>query len=123
MKDEYRALSRRAISEAKHTWAIARHFRIAATAKATEVKELLEKALEASDDLAVIQCLILSVKLHDPQRMPLVEAVFIPAISYLIDLKDTRWVTGAWFMKKEKPSLLRYPRNTESDARKPLPVP
>lgn len=102
LKDECRALIRSSISQAEHLSAIARHFHITGTANAMEVKELLNKALEVSDDVTVIQCLILSIKMHDPQRMPLVEAVFIPALRYLIDRKDIRWVNEAWFMREGK---------------------
>jgi hypothetical protein len=67
------------------------------------VKELLDKAVEASDDLTVIQSLILSIKVHDSQKRPLIDSVFSPAIRYLIAHKDARRVNEAWFMKEGKP--------------------
>ncbi len=101
-QEGYWALVRGYLSEGRHLWAIARHFQNAATALPADVKELLDKAIAASDDLAVNQCLILSVKLHDSQNRPLLESVFVPAIRYLIARKDVRWLGEAWWMTGAK---------------------
>lgn len=102
-EDDYRTLVKDYLSQGRYLWAIAQHFQMTATATPAEVKELLDKAVGASDDLAVILCLILSIKLHDPQTRPLVDSVFVPAIRYLIARRDVRWLNEAWFMPEGKP--------------------
>jgi hypothetical protein len=59
---------------------------------------VLRKAIAASDDIAVIERLILAIERDAPQEHPLVEDVFVPAVKYLIGRKDARWVHGAWFL-------------------------
>lgn len=89
--------------------AIARHFRKTGTVSSDSIKEVLKRAVAASDDIAVIECLVLAIERHEPQEHPLVEEVFVPAIKYLISRKDARWVHGAWF-NLVLDSLLSLPR-------------
>ncbi len=102
-KDEYRALVKDFLSQGRHLWAIARHFQIVGNTPVAEVKQLVDKAVEGSDEMAVIGCLILSIRLHDSEKRPLIDSVFLPAIRYLIAHKDARWVNEAWFMKEARP--------------------
>jgi hypothetical protein len=102
-KGDYSALIQNSISQGRNLWAIARHLQITGAATPAEAKELLDKAVETSDDLAVIQCLSLSIRLHDAQERPLIDNVFVPAIRYLIARKDTRWVNEARLTKEGKP--------------------
>jgi ppGpp synthetase/RelA/SpoT-type nucleotidyltranferase len=95
---DYRALLAGYLSEGKHLSAIARHFRTTKSAAPASVREVLDKAIGANDDVAVIECLVLAVEQHDPQKRPLVEGLFVSAIRHLIARKDARWVHGTWFL-------------------------
>lgn len=101
-EDDYRALLAGYVAKGEHLSAIARHFRTTKAASPASVKELLERAVDTNDDLAVIECLVLSIEQHDAQNRPLVEDVFVPAIRHLIARKDARWVNGAWFIREGK---------------------
>jgi ppGpp synthetase/RelA/SpoT-type nucleotidyltranferase len=96
--EEYRAVLTLYLADGKHLLAIARHFRQTSTVAAESIKEVLKKAIAANDDIAVIECLVFAIERHEPEEHPLVEDVFVPAIKYLIDRKDARWVHGAWFL-------------------------
>jgi ppGpp synthetase/RelA/SpoT-type nucleotidyltranferase len=105
-KDDYHALIKDFLSRGKHLWAIARHFQFVGAATPAEVEELVDKAIGASDDFAVIQCLILSIKLHESQELPLIDSAFVPAIRYDIAHKDARWVNEVWFLREGKPFFI-----------------
>jgi hypothetical protein len=96
--EEYRAILTRYLADGKRLVAIARHFRKTSTVAGDSIKEVLKRAIAASDDIAVIECLVLAIERHEPQEHPLVEDVFVPAIKYLICRKDARWVHGAWYL-------------------------
>jgi hypothetical protein len=70
------------------------------------------------------ECLVLAIEKHEPQKQPLVEDVFLPAIKYLIGRKDARWTHGAWFLPAGKtffPSLSADQANLVLDSLLSLP--
>lgn len=99
---EYQAMLTRYLADGKHLVAIARHLRETSTVTSESIKEVLKKAISASDDIAVMECLVLAIEKHEAQDRPLVEDVFVPAIKYLIGRKDARWLNGAWFLEGGK---------------------
>lgn len=99
---DYQSTLTRHLADGKHLTAIARHFRKTSTLAVASVKEVLERAISSGDDIAVMECLVLAIERHDPQQRPLVDAVFVPAITYLTGRKDARWVNGAWFLETGK---------------------
>jgi hypothetical protein len=121
---EYRAVLTRYLADGKHLVAIACHFRKTSTVAIASIKEVLKKAISANDDNAVIECLVLAIEKHEPQKQPLVEDVFLPAIKYLIGRKDARWTHGAWFLPAGKtffPSLSADQANLVLDSLLSLP--
>lgn len=97
--EEYRAVLTRYLAGGKHLVAIARHFRKTGTVSSDSIKEVLKRAVAASDDIAVIEVWFSRSKDMN-RKSTLVEDVFVPAIKYLIGRKDARWVHGAWFLGK-----------------------
>lgn len=82
---------------------LAIHLRGAAsTADATVVK-LIGRAIAESNAVAVIQCLAFVIEKGEKAHHSIVSNVFDPALQYLIDQKDARWVRVAWFIKEGKP--------------------
>lgn len=59
-------------------------------------------AIQAGESLPVIEATAFAVKNHDPKKMPLVSDVFIPAVKFLTQKKDARWVHGSWYMPEVK---------------------
>ena len=78
--------------------ATARHCRLVKKDTAGTVKEVLERAIAVDEAIAVSECLIFAIENHDPQGLPLVDNVFVPAIKYLISKRDARWIDRAWFL-------------------------
>ena len=101
-EEEYRAVLTRYLADGKHLVAIARHFRKTSTVVSVSIKEVLKRAIAASDDIAVMECLVLAIERQESQEHALVEDVFVPAIKYLIGRKDARWLHGAWYLPAGK---------------------
>lgn len=100
--EKYRAILTHYLADGKHLTAIVRHFRKTGVVTVASIVEVLNKAILANDDVAVIECLVLAIEKHEPQKQPLVEDVFVPAIRYLIERNDARWVRGAWYLPAGK---------------------
>lgn len=81
---------------------LAFHFRNTPAAPEAMIQDLLGKAIAASNDTAIIQCLVLVVEKGEQATEALIDGVFSPAIQYLTDKKDARWVREAWFRKEAK---------------------
>ncbi len=99
---EYRAVLTHYLADGKHLVAIARHFRKTSTVAINSIKEVLKRAIAASDDIAVMECLVLAIERQESQEHTLVEEVFVPAIKYLTCRKDARWVHGALYLPVAK---------------------
>lgn len=97
---EYRALLADLVSEGKHLVAIGRHYSTIKTATCEEIREILDKAISACDDFAIIECLGLAVSQAESPACPLVEHVFVPGVKFLTDRKNASWINNARSMDK-----------------------
>jgi hypothetical protein len=78
--------------------AIARHCRLVKKDAADIVKKALNGAIAADEGMAVSECLIFAIENHDPQALPLVDNVFVPAITYLISKREAQWISRTYFL-------------------------
>jgi hypothetical protein len=101
-EEKYRAVLTRYLADGTHLVAIARHFRKTSAVAIDSIKEVLKRAIAASDDIAVMECLVLAIERQESQEYALVEGVFVPAIKCLIGRKDARWLNGAWYLPAGK---------------------
>ncbi len=97
-RDRYAELLEDYLGRNAYLTAIARHCRLVKKDIAGTVKEVLERAIAVDEAIAVSECLIFAIENHDPQGLPLVDTVFVPAIKYLISKRDARWIDRAWFL-------------------------
>src|SRR6266436_4911287 len=68
------------------------------SSKVREIQRVLDRAIAVSEVIAVSECLIFAIEQHDPQGLPLVDNVFVPALKYLISKRDARWIRVAWYL-------------------------
>lgn len=106
-KEVYQAALNKFLAQDQHLAAIARHFRPVAVIDPREVRQVLDRAIAAADNLAVIECLCCAVEKHEPQQCPLLEEVFLPAIQYLSAHEDPRWIRGVWYLRQGRSFLKR----------------
>src|SRR6266581_2909357 len=97
-RDKYFELIEDYLDRNAYLAAIARHCRWVKKDAAGTVKKVLDRAIAVDEVIAVSECLIFAIEQHDPQGLPLVDNVFVPAIKYLISKRDTRWIRGAWYL-------------------------
>jgi ppGpp synthetase/RelA/SpoT-type nucleotidyltranferase len=101
----YRAALARYLDDGAHLAAIARHFRRTAAFDLARVKEVLDKAISSGDEIAVMECAVLAMERHEDTGLPLIEPIFILAVSYLTTRGDSRWIGGAWSLTTAKTFL------------------
>lgn len=78
--------------------AIVRHCRLVKNDAADTVKKALNGAIAEDEGMAISECLIFAIENHDPQTLPLVDNVFVPAIKYLISKRDAQWIYSTYFL-------------------------
>jgi hypothetical protein len=83
-------------------WALARQWRLSMTEDETLIKAILEKAVSAEDDIAVMECVAGVITRHTEGHDPLIASCFEPGLRYLTTRNDARWVNGAWFAPEAK---------------------
>ncbi len=97
-RDKYSELLEDYLDRNAYLAAIARHCHSVKKDAAGTVKKVLDRAIAVDEVIGVSECLIFAIEQHDPQGLPLVDNVFVPAIKYLISKRDTRWIRGAWYL-------------------------
>jgi ppGpp synthetase/RelA/SpoT-type nucleotidyltranferase len=101
-RDKYAELIEDYLGRNVYLTAIARHCRSVKKDAADTVKRVLDKAIAIDEGMAVSECLIFAIENHDPQELPLVVNVFVPAIKYLISKRDAQWIYRAYFLPEGK---------------------
>lgn len=97
-EDIYLRVVARFIEQGTQLTALARHWRNSKPAQPSLISEILRKAIAAKDNIAVIECMLFSMEESGSQRVPPSNDLFRPALVYLTESKDARWVHGAWFL-------------------------
>jgi len=100
--DKYAELLEDYLDRNAYLTAIAHHCRSIKKDAAGTVKKVLERAMAVDEVIAVSECLIFAIENHDPQELPLVDNVYVPAIKYLISKRDARWIRGAWYLPERE---------------------
>lgn len=108
-RDKYAELIEDYLDRNAYLTAIARHCRSVKKDVAGTVKKVLERAIVVDEEIAVFECLIFAIENHDPQGLPLVDNVFVPAIKYLIGKRDARWILGAWYLPEGEKFFYELP--------------
>ncbi len=101
-RDKYAELIEDYLGRNAYLTEIARHCCSIKKDAAATVKMVLDRAIAVDEVIAVSQCLIFAIENHDPQGLPLVDNVFVPAIKYLISKRDARWIRGAWYLSERE---------------------
>ena len=113
-QERTRVLVRRWIAEGRLLRQIARRLRLAREADPDDIRSLSARALEIQDVPAVIEIAVVVVARAELAGMPLVDDVFLPAMQFLTERKDPRWLNDAWF---QRTSRNFFGRLTEQQAR------
>ena len=98
-EDIYQRVLTRYLDQGTQLTALARHWRNSKPAQPSVILEVLKKAISAKDNIAVIECLLFSMEESGSNRVPPDNDFFRPALKYLTENKDARWVRGAWFLR------------------------
>jgi ppGpp synthetase/RelA/SpoT-type nucleotidyltranferase len=101
-RDTYAELIEDYLGRNAYLPAIARHCRFVKKDAANTVKRVLNGAIAVDEWMAVSECLIFAIENHDPQALPLVDNVFVPAIKYLISKREVQWIYRAYFLLEGK---------------------
>jgi hypothetical protein len=83
------------IAQGHHFAAIARHLGLTTGASPDLLRKAGEKALAVKEPIAIIE-VIAAIVANDAVTM--VDSILVAGIQHLTSIKDTRWVTGIWFM-------------------------
>jgi hypothetical protein len=101
-REEALGLVREWIAQGRHLPQIGRRFRLAKSIDLADIRSLCTKALSAEETVAVIEALVAIIARAELAGTPLVEDTYIPAIRYLTERKDARWLNEAWFQPTSK---------------------
>jgi ppGpp synthetase/RelA/SpoT-type nucleotidyltranferase len=105
--DLYEAVLVGYVTSGRQLTAVVHHLRLKKNANRDLLGTLLTNAVATNDEYAVIGILLVAVQQHHECDLPLVDAIFMPAITHLTGQKNTRWIHGAWHMP-ETPSFLSH---------------
>jgi ppGpp synthetase/RelA/SpoT-type nucleotidyltranferase len=77
---------------------LARHWRLAQPERPTFIDAVLDKAIAAHDDAAVIECVAASVVSHGTESQLPVDAFFGRAMRHLTQRANYRWIREVWYL-------------------------
>jgi ppGpp synthetase/RelA/SpoT-type nucleotidyltranferase len=69
------------------------------------VKAILEVAIASNDERAVEQCILYAIENGPGNGVPPNSEFFSPALNYMTEKKNHRWVRWVWFARKSSPFL------------------
>ncbi len=98
--DQYRKMLDEVISGEGFIFSIAYHCREIGAAAVPTVIKVLDLAIKSGDLAATYQCLAFAIMHHEPQKLPLVESLFLPAITYLTGRQETGWVDHVYYLRE-----------------------
>jgi ppGpp synthetase/RelA/SpoT-type nucleotidyltranferase len=101
--NKYNKVVKDLIKQKKHLPSLARHCIIVGRQAKDTIQQVLKAGIEADDVIAVMEAIAFAVRNHDPQTLPLLEEIFVPAIEFLNAKSESRWVHSTWFMPEAKP--------------------
>ena len=95
---DYQRIVRDFVKDGRHLSSIARSLRFKDEVTVEETESLVAAALKVDDELAVIECLASAVFNWPKLGDGVIDKVFLPALIWLTERRDTRWVRGVWFL-------------------------
>jgi ppGpp synthetase/RelA/SpoT-type nucleotidyltranferase len=98
--DIYERVLESELDSARNLAGLAHHLRHSDTNKPDLAARLLKRAIDNGNPMAVIECLLLALEHYGTERIADADALFRDALTFLNDIKDSRWVEAAWFVQK-----------------------
>ena len=105
----YERTIRRYLSDGRHLTALARQWRLSKSQDQKFIKDVLSKAVACGDDIAVMECVVGAIANHKEPNQPAIDDFFVPAIKYLTEKNDARWINGAWFLPEAETFFTKLP--------------
>lgn len=99
-KTVYKKTIRRYVDAGVNLSGLARHWRNSKPGNTVDIKRILERAIESDDAMAVSECLLFALQGAPDDGVPPPEEFFEPAVRYLTQRADLRWLNAAWFLDK-----------------------
>jgi ppGpp synthetase/RelA/SpoT-type nucleotidyltranferase len=84
----------------QHLSSIARSLRFKDQVTVEETEALLAQSMRVEDELAIIECLASAVFNFPKIGRSVVDNIFLPALSWLTERCDARWVREVWFSQQ-----------------------
>ena len=97
--DIYKRLLESELESAKNLAGVARHLRYSVATTPDFASRLLKQAIDCSDSIAVIECLLFSMEHYGTEKIADTDTFLRDAFGFLNGIKDSRWVSSAWFLK------------------------
>lgn len=98
-KDIYQKNLEKEFQSAKNLSGLARHLRYSVIESPDLARQLLDRAIEVSDAIAVIECFLLAVESYGTDKIQNNQAFLRDALAFLNEQKDARWARAAWFLQ------------------------
>lgn len=108
-RDKYAELLEDYLDRNAYLAAIAYHCHSVKKDAASTVKKVLDRAIVVDEVIAVGECLTFAIEYHDPQELPLINNVFVPAIQYLISKRDVQWIRRAYYLPESEKFFYELP--------------
>lgn len=100
VRDEAQALLEEWVDNAEYLAAIARIFEFNKDPANPIVSRLFEAAKAKQDDDAVIRVMAVVTANFDETTAHLVDELFLPALAWLTERKDSRWIFDSWYRRQ-----------------------
>ena len=100
--DIYDRVLQQELAKASNLSGLARHLRYSGVRLPAVARQVLDKALEQKDDLAVIESLLFCMEHFGTGQVEDEERFFADAMTYLTERNDSRWVGETWFLYGDK---------------------
>lgn len=101
-RDIYERILESELESARNLTGVARHLRYSDVKTPDFTARLLKRAINKCDLVAVIECLLIALEHYGTEKIADANTILRDALTFLNDHKDTRWVSGAWFLQKAK---------------------
>lgn len=99
-RDIYERILESELETARNLTGVARHLRYSDAKKPDFTARLLQRAINKGDPVAVIECLLFALEHYGTEKIADADTILRDALTFLNDHKDSRWVSGAWFLQK-----------------------
>ena len=99
-RDIYEQVLERELESARNVPGVVRHLRHSDVEKPELAARLLNRSIDKDDPIAVIECLLFALEHYGTEKIADADTLLHDALTFLNERKDSRWVSGAWFLQK-----------------------